>query len=66
MSEHTTTWPDLAAALFEKLTGRGAEVTYEFENLEVLVPEFLGPEARHAHWKLNGILKIRTRENAVK
>jgi hypothetical protein len=66
MSESTTTWPDLAASLFEKLTGRGAEITYEFQNLEVHVPNVMGAEAKHAHWKLNGVVKIRTRENATK
>jgi hypothetical protein len=63
MSEPTTTWPDLALSLFEKLTGRGAEVTYEFNNLEVYVPNIMGAGAQHGHWKLNGVLKIRTREN---
>ena len=65
MSESPTTWPDLAASLFEKLTGRGAEITYEFQNLEVNVPNVMGVEAKHAHWKLNGVVKIRTRENAT-
>lgn len=63
MSESTTTWPELAVALFEKLTGRGAEITYDFQNLEVHVPNALGTDAHHAHWRLNGVLKIRTREN---
>ncbi|MHB1306366.1 MAG: hypothetical protein ACYDC1_13160 [Limisphaerales bacterium] len=66
MSDPTTTWPDLAASLFEKLTGRGAEITYEFVNLEVLVPNVMGADAKHGHWKLNGTVKIRTRENAGK
>jgi hypothetical protein len=66
MSESPTTWPDLAASLFEKLTGRGAEITYEFQNLEVHVPNVMGAEAKHAHWKLNGVVKIRTRENVTK
>ncbi len=66
MTETTTTWPDLAASLFEKLTGRGAEITYEFNNLEVHVPSVMGPDAKHAHWKLNGTVKIRTRENVAK
>ena len=65
MSESPTTWPDLAASLFEKLTGRGAEIIYEFQNLEVHVPNVMGAEAKHAHWKLNGVVKIRTRENAT-
>ena len=50
MSESPTTWPDLAASLFEKLTGRGAEIIYEFQNLEVHVPNVMGAEAKHAHW----------------
>lgn len=66
MSDPIATWPDLAESLFSKLTGRGAEVTYEFVNLEVHVPNVMGPDAKHGHWKLNGILKIRTRENAGK
>jgi len=66
MSDPTTTWPDLAESLFAKLTGRGAEVTYEFNNLEVHVPNVMGPDAQHGHWKLNGIVKIRTRENTGK
>ena len=66
MSEQSTTWPDLAEALFEKLTGRGAEVTYEFQNLDVYVPSVMGPNPQHAHWKLNGILKVRAIEHAVK
>lgn len=62
MSEQTTTWPDLAISLFEKLTGRGAEITYEFANLEVHVPSGMGADTQHAHWKLNGTVKIRTKE----
>ncbi len=62
MSEHTTSWPDLAIGLFEKLTGRNAEITYEFENLDVQVPSGVGEGTQHAHWKVNGTLKIRTKE----
>lgn len=63
MSEvHTKSWPDLAIELYEKLTGRGAEITYEFENMEVWVPSGMGDTAEHARWKLNGTLKIRSRD----
>lgn len=55
-----TSWPDLAIGLYDKLTGRNAEITYEFENLEVWVPSGMGETAQHARWKLNGTLKIRT------
>ncbi len=64
--EHTHTWPDIAIALYDKLTGRGAEITYEFDNLEVWVPSGTGEAAAHARWKLNGALRIRARDNAAK
>lgn len=66
MTEHTedtTTWPELGIALYDKLTGRGAKITYEFENLEVSVPSSASSEASHANWKLNGAVKISTTEN---
>ena len=63
--EHTTTWPELAIGLYDKLTGRGAEICYEFEDMEVWVPSGVGDDARHARWKLNGVVKIRTRDDAT-
>ena len=59
--EDTTTWPDLAIGLYERLTGHNAEITYEFDNLEVYVPSSASADAAHAKWKLNGIVKIRTK-----
>lgn len=59
----THTWPDLAAKLYDALTGRNAEITYEFQDMHVHVPAQTGGESvEHAHWKLNGTLKIRTRD----
>ena len=57
-----TTWPEFAIVLFDLLTGRKAEVTYEFENFEIFVPLASGAGPDHAIWKLNGALKIRARE----
>jgi hypothetical protein len=65
MSEQITNWPELAIHLYDKLTGRGAEITYEFENLEVFVPSEVSETAPMARWKINGILKIRTRDDAT-
>jgi hypothetical protein len=56
----TKNWPDLVAGLFEMLTGREAEITYEFDELQVGVPSRTGPAAERAHWTLNGRLVIRT------
>jgi hypothetical protein len=61
-SEETSTWPELAVGLYDKLTGRGAEITYEFEEMAVDVPSKVGDDAEHARWRLDGTLKIRTRE----
>ena len=57
----TTTWPELAIGLYDQLTSRNSEITYEFENMEVSVPSGTGNEVTHAKWKLNGTIKIRTR-----
>jgi hypothetical protein len=57
-----TTWPELAIDLYDKLTGRGAEISYEFDNLEIGVPSDTNPTAATASWKLKGVLKIRTRD----
>ncbi len=62
MPEDTHTWPELAIGLYDKLTGRGAEITYDFENFAVTIPSGTGDAAAHATWKMNGILKIRTRD----
>jgi len=61
-TEHTKTWPDLAAVLYDRLTGRNAEITYEFENMHVKVPSGTGAHAEHAEWVLTGTIKIRTKD----
>ena len=64
LANDTKTWPDLAIGLYDRLTGRGAEITYEFENFELLIPSSASPDATHAKWRMSGILKIRTRDTA--
>jgi hypothetical protein len=59
---HTQTWPDLAIGLYDRLTGRNAEITYEFADMHVKVPSGTGDVAQHAEWVLTGTLKIRTRD----
>jgi hypothetical protein len=61
----TKTWPELAIGLYDKLTGRGAEITYEFDDLEIHVPSSASPNAQQARWKVNGSLKIRTRDHVA-
>lgn len=61
--EETTNWPDLAASLYDRLTGRGAEIVYEFEDMEVAVPSKVGEDAEHAHWHIDGTMRITTNES---
>ncbi len=61
----TQTWPDLAIGLYDKLTGRGAEITYELHNLELYVPSSASDQAQHAMWKVNGTVKIRTKDDTT-
>jgi len=60
---HTTTWPDLAIGLYDRLTGRGAEITYDFDDMRMKIPSGTGPEAEHAEWVFSGKLKISTKDN---
>jgi hypothetical protein len=61
---HTKTWPDLAIGLYDRLTGRNAEITYEFEKMTVEVPSGTGSGAEHAVWKVDGTLRVTTRDGA--
>ena len=58
----TRDWPELAIGLYDKLTGRNAEISYEFDQLEVHVPSAAGRDVDHAPWRLHGTLRIHTRE----
>ncbi|MFC7155465.1 hypothetical protein ACFQPA_08350 [Halomarina halobia] len=60
--DEATTWPDLGIALYDRLTGRNAEIEYEFDDMNVFVPSKAGEGAEHAHWRLDGTLTITTRE----
>lgn len=60
----TQTWPDLAIGLYDKLTGRGAEITYEFHGLEISVPSSASANAQHATWRVSGTVKVRTKDEA--
>ncbi len=63
-SGQAQSWPDLAIQLYDRLTGRNAEITYDFENFELHVPSDTSANPTHAVWRMNGTLKIRTRDTA--
>jgi hypothetical protein len=54
-------WADLIEQLFDRLTGKGAAVTYTFENLIIDIPRAVGPSGQEigsAEWTINGRLVI--------
>ena len=63
-TNQTQTWPDIAIGLYDRLTGRNAEITYDFADMHVKIPSGTGAKVEHAEWVLNGVLKIRTRDLA--
>jgi hypothetical protein len=60
-THNAETWPELAIGLYDKLTGRDAEITYAFDDFELLIPSSTSPDATHAKWKMNGAVRISTR-----
>ena len=65
ITPNTQSWPDLAIGLYDKLTGRGAEITYEFQGLEISVPSSASANAEHATWRVSGIVRIRTKDETT-
>jgi hypothetical protein len=62
--QDTTSWPDLAIGLYDRLTGRNAEINYEFADMRVRIPSGTGPNAECAEWTFSGGLRISTREGS--
>jgi hypothetical protein len=60
----TKSWPDMAIDIYDKLTGRGAEISYTLENMEIWIPSGTGDDVTHAKWKVNGTLKISSRDTS--
>lgn len=58
----TTTWPALAESLYDRLTARKAEISYNFSSMKIDVPSSAGANSQHAQWVLDGTLTISTRD----
>ena len=56
----TQTWPDLAIGLYDRLTGRDAEISYNFNDFELHIPSSTAANAEQAKWKMNGAVRIST------
>jgi len=59
--QDTTNWPELAIGLYDKLTGRDAEISYSFDDFELFIPSSTAEEAPSARWKMNGTVRVSTR-----
>lgn len=55
-------WSELAASIYDKLTGHNAEITYEFQSMQFDVPTGPGEKASYYRWGVNGALVIRARD----
>ena len=59
--EASNQWAELIGELFDRLTGKGASVTYSFDNLVIDLPRAVGPRGQElgsAKWTINGKLLI--------
>ena len=60
----TQNWPELAIGLYDKLTGRDAEISYAFDDLELHIPSSTAKNAPQAHWRMNGTIRVSTRNGS--
>lgn len=61
MQQASTQWAEIIGQLFDRLTGKGASVTYTFDNLVVDIPRAQGPNGQDmgsAKWTVNGRVVI--------
>lgn len=64
MQQDIQTWPELAIGLYDQLTERNAEITYEFDGMEIGVPGSAEPGSPKASWKVDGAIRVRTRNTS--
>ena len=60
-AQSSSQWAELIGELFDRLTGKGASVTYSFENFVIDIPKAVGPRGQElgsAKWTINGKLLI--------
>ncbi|HJU35330.1 MAG TPA: hypothetical protein VJ695_09430 [Nitrososphaera sp.] len=61
MHQASSQWAEVIGQLFDRLTGKGASVTYNFDNLVIDIPRAQGPGGRDmgaAKWVINGRIVI--------
>ena len=62
-NEEVVDWTDLGREMWTFLTGRQAAINYSFIDMAIEVPRDTGPDAPRATWKLNGTLRVTTRDH---
>lgn len=61
VQQASTQWAEIIGQLFDRLTGKGASVTYTFDNLTIDMPRATGPNGQEmgsAKWTVNGKIVI--------
>ena len=61
VQQASTQWAEIIGQLFDRLTGKGASVTYTFDNLIIDMPRATGPNGQDvgsAKWTVNGKIVI--------
>jgi|SRR5690242_8778276 hypothetical protein len=61
IQQMSSQWAEIIGQLFDRLTGKGASVTYTFDNLVIDMPKAHGPSGQElgsARWTVNGRLVI--------
>ncbi|HEY6756953.1 MAG TPA: hypothetical protein VI037_06150 [Nitrososphaera sp.] len=61
MQQSGSQWAEVIGQLFDRLTGKSASVTYNFDNLVIDIPKAQGPggkEMGSAKWVINGRIMI--------
>jgi hypothetical protein len=61
MQQASAQWAEIIGQLFDRLTGKGASVTYTFDNLVIDMPRAQGPNGQDlasAKWTVNGRVVI--------
>lgn len=61
-------WAEIIGQLFDRLTGKGASVTYSFDNLVIDLPKAQGPGGQDmgsAKWTVNGRVIITAEAHAT-
>lgn len=61
MQQSGSQWAEVIGQLIDRMTGKGASVTYDFNNLVIDIPKAQGPGGRDmggAKWTINGKILI--------